>query len=227
MIPAIDPKVDYKALVRRGYNACASAYNEYRKTVPEVEIRGLSARLDDGGAVLDVGCGAGVPITKSLAARHRVTGVDVSREMINLARRNVPAGDFICADIMTVSLPPSSFDAVVALYSVFHIPREEHLHLFRRVHRWLKPGGLLLCTLSYHSEEGYTEEDFFGTTMYWSNYSLEQYVEMLTGVGFAPLATESTRHAHACEGTIPESNEDHPLVLARRGRLGRAERRRS
>ncbi len=167
--------------------------------------------------MLDVGCGAGVPIAKSLAARYRVTGVDVSQEMIGLARRNVSAGEFICADIMTVSLPPSSFDAVVAFYSVFHLPREEHLHLFRKTHRWLKPGGLLLCTLSHHGEEGYTEEDFFGATMYWSNYSLDEYMEMLTGVGFVPLEIQSTGCGYDYEGTTPQTNEDHPLVLARKG----------
>ncbi len=217
MIPATDPEVDYKAVVRRGYDACAAAYNESRKNAPGVEVRGLSDRLGDGGAVLDVGCGAGVPIAKSLAARHRVTGVDVSQKMLDLARRNAPTGDFICADIMTVTLPPSSFDAAVAFYSVFHLPREEHLRLFRRIHRWLKPGGLLLCTLSHRSEEGYTEGDFFGATMYWSNYSLDEYTEMLTGVGFVLLEIQSTGCGYDYEETTPKTNEDHPLVLARKG----------
>ena len=35
--------------------------------------------LDDGVSVLDLGCGAGVPIARSLSRRYRVTGVDVSR----------------------------------------------------------------------------------------------------------------------------------------------------
>ena len=214
MIPAIDPKVDYKALVRRGYNACAAAYDESRKTEPGIEIRGLSDRLDDGAAVLDIGCGAGTPIAKSLAARYRVTGVDVSQEMVHRAQRNVPTGDFICADVMSVRLPPSSFDAIVAFYSVFHLPREEHPRLFRRIHRWLRPGGYLLCTLSHRSEEGYTEEGFYGVTMYWSNFGLEEYIDILTGVGFVLLETKST--GCGCEDATQETSEDHPLVLARK-----------
>ena len=170
MIPAIDPNVDYKALVRQAYDACAAAYDASRKTEPGFEMRALLDLLDDGDAVLDIGCGAGVPIATSLAARYRVTGVDISPEMIYRARQNVPFGDFICADIMSATFPPSSFDAVVAFYSVFHLPRQEHPDLFRRIHQWLKPGGYLLCTLSHCSEEGYTEEDFHGVTMYWSNY---------------------------------------------------------
>ncbi len=149
MIPATDPKVDYKAFVRQAYDACAAAYDESRRAEPGSEIQGLSDRLNDGDSVLDIGCGAGVPIAKSLAARYRVTGVDVSPEMIQRAQQHVPAGNLKCADIMSIQMPPASFDAVIAFYAVFHIPREEHPDLFRRIHRWLKPGGYLLCTLSH------------------------------------------------------------------------------
>ncbi len=214
MFPATDPKVDYKAFVRQAYAACAAAYAESRMAEPGNEIRGLSDRLSDGDAVLDIGCGAGVPIAKSLAARYRVTGVDVSPEMIQRAQQHVPAGNFKCADIMSIQMPPASFDAVIAFYAVFHIPREEHPDLFRRIHRWLKPGGYLLCTLSHFSEEGYTEEDFFGVTMYWSNYSLSEYLVILTGAGFALLETKSTDSGY--ENATQEFSEDHPLVLARK-----------
>jgi ubiquinone/menaquinone biosynthesis C-methylase UbiE len=67
--------------------------------------------------------------------------VDVSPEMVRLARRQVPSGEFMCADAISVGFEPSSFDAVVALYSIFHIPREAQPALFQRLHRWLTPGG--------------------------------------------------------------------------------------
>ena len=181
---------------------------------PGIEIRGLSDRLNDGDAVLDIGCGAGTPIAKSLAARHRVTGVDISQEMIHRARQNVPTAHFLCTDVMSVRFPPSSFNAVVAFYSIFHLPREEHTVLFRRIHRWLKPGGHLLCTLSHYSEKGYTEEDFHGVTMYWSNFSHGEYREILTESGFHLVETKST--ASGYENATQEFSEDHPLVLARK-----------
>lgn len=214
MIPANSPETDYRALVRQGYDACARAYHESRKSQAPTEIRGLLDRLDDGSAVLDVGCGAGVPIAGALAERHRVTGVDVSREMVRLARRHVPTGDFRCADVMSVSFEPTSFDAVVGLYSIFHIPRERHAALFQQLHRWLRPGGYLLCTLSHQSEPGYTEDDFHGVSMYWSNYSLGEYLGTLADSGFAVLETSST--ACGCDETIQGTIEDHPLVLAQR-----------
>ena len=214
MIPATDPEADYRALVRRAYDACAQSYHESRKTQAPIELRGLLDRLDDGDSILDVGCGAGIPIARSLAKRHRVTGVDVSREMVALARGNVPAGNFICADVTSISFNPSSFAAVVAICSIFHLPRAEQPALLRRVHRWLRPGGYLLCTLSHNSEEGYTEDDFFGATMYWSNYGLSEYLETLAAAGFKVLETSST--ACGYDETAQGNIEDHPLVLARR-----------
>ena len=215
MKPADDPCADYRALVRKSYDRLASAYAASRVAKDHPELEWLQSRLDDGSSVLDIGCGAGVPITQLLAARFTVTGVDVSREMIRLARANVPRASFVQSDITSVEFDDSTFDAVVAFFSLFHIPREDHPRLFRRIRDWLKPGGYLMCTLSLDSEAGYTEDDFFGAKMYWSNYGLSEYEEMLTGIGFTILRTKVIGHGLS-EATYA-SSEQHPLVLATRG----------
>ena len=199
--------------MRRGYDTCAEAYDRSRRTEPGTELEALSIRLRDGDSVLDIGCGAGVPIARSLARRCRVTGVDLSPKMVRRARRNVPGGHFLCADIMSVDLPAASFDAAVAFYTVFHLPRELHADLFRRVHRWLCPGGFLLCTLSAYSEDGHTEDYFFDVTMYWSNYGIHEYREILTEICFSLLQVTTTGQGYE-EGKQPP--ERHPLVLARK-----------
>ncbi len=170
---ADDPTFDYKALVQRGYDRCADAYHEARSNEAGPELDFLAKRIEDGATVLDVGCGAGVPYTRALAQRFTVTGVDSSGEMIKRARANVPNGRFIHGDVMSVEFSPSSFNGAIAFYSIFHLPREEHPELFRRIYDWLQPGGYFLCTLTRFSEEAHTEDDFFGVTMYWSNYGLE------------------------------------------------------
>ena len=212
---ANDPLVNYKYLVQRGYDRCASAYAESRVREAHPELDLLSERLDDDASVLDIGCGAGVPITRRLAERFAVTGVDISSEMIRLAQDSVRCATFIHADITSIEFADSSFDAVVAFYTLFHIPREEHRGLFHRIHDWLKPGGYVMCTLSRHSEKAYVEGDFFGETMYWSNYGLAEYQEILTGLGFNVLTTLTIGHGQSeITGAPPEH---HPLVLARKG----------
>ncbi len=153
MQPANDPAVDYKALVQRGYDLCAASYEEARQGEADPDLDLLIRRLTNGAHVLDIGCGAGVPIARTLAQRFRVTGVDISSEQIRRARRNVPEGTFIQGDIMSVTFPSADFDAAVAYYTIFHLPREEHPELLQRLYGWLKPGGYLLAI-----GHGYTEE---------------------------------------------------------------------
>jgi cyclopropane fatty-acyl-phospholipid synthase-like methyltransferase len=214
MKPADDPTVDYRRLVREGYDRCSARYAEARRRESGRELELLAARLTPGSRVLDLGCGAGVPIAAALAREHRVTGVDVSSEQIRRARASVPGATFLLADAMAVEFPPESFAAVVSFYAVFHLPREEHEELFRRVHRWLAPGGYLAATVSHDREAAYTEDGFFGVRMYWSNWSREDYVEMLARLGFELLETSAIGHGYdAREARKPES---HPLLFARK-----------
>ena len=70
---------DPKSIVRRGYDLVSRAYRaddaddgEYSEWLDELE-----RRLAADAAVLDLGCGSGVPVARRLAKRYRVTGVDL------------------------------------------------------------------------------------------------------------------------------------------------------
>ncbi|MBE9523481.1 MAG: class I SAM-dependent methyltransferase [Chloroflexi bacterium] len=205
---------DHKALVEHGYDRCAGAYAEMRQSKTHESTVTLKDHLDDGAAVLDVGCGAGVPVARDLARSFYVTGVDISGVMIDRARINVPQGIFMHADIMSAEFPPSHFDAVVAYYSIVHLPREEHQALFHRIHQWLKPGGYLMATVGMKGQATYTNEDFFGVKMIWSNYGLSDYMVMLDKVGFNILAVSIVGHGYGQEHQM--SPERHPLLFAQK-----------
>ena len=213
MKPAKDPTVDYRSLVKRGYDQCADQYGSMRQNEVEPDVNLLIEMLDEGARVLDIGCGAGVPITRTLAQHFEVTGVDFSEEMVSLSRENVPDATFIHADVLEVNLPAAEFDAVVSFYAIFHIPKELHKALFQRMHRWLKAGGYLLVTVSDKNEEPYTE-DFFGVTMYWSNFGLQEYIEILSEIGFDIIKTTSVGHGY--EQSIETPEEHHPLIFAQK-----------
>jgi len=101
----------------------------------------LLAPLPAGSRVLDVGCGCGIPIASYLVDRgFRVTGLDGSPRLLDLARRAVPGAAFVQGDMRTAE-PDGPFDALVAWDSVFHVRRSEHAFLFTRFHGWLRPGG--------------------------------------------------------------------------------------
>jgi SAM-dependent methyltransferase len=135
-----------KDIVRRGYDALSY---RYRGDTEEPEhyatwLAQLRERVPAGGAVLDLGCGCGVPLTRDLAASgYEVTGVDLSAVQIERARRLVPAARFLHADAAQVGFPPSSFDAVVSLYALIHMPLDEQPSLLDRIGRWLPSGRVV------------------------------------------------------------------------------------
>ena len=210
MKPAIDPTIDYKHLVAEGYNTCAEAYEKARRETTHPEIKWLKKQLPNKATVLDIGCGCGLPVTRELAKRFTVTGVDISAEQIRRARKHVRHAEFFHSDIMAIDFPVGSFEAVVALYAVFHLPRGEQGRLFTNIRRWLKPGGLLLATLAVETEEPYIE-DFFGAEMYWSYYGMPEYIAMLAEAGFEIVNSGEVGHGYGAGA--PE--EIHPLVIAR------------
>src|SRR5262245_54193235 len=137
--------VDPERLVREGYDQIAEHYlaQATRPGSPRLDWVGrLAGLLAPGSAVLDIGCGAGVPVASSLVdAGHLVTGVDVSPRQIGLATELVPGATFVVGDIGDLSFATASFDAVVMLYVVHHIRRERIGRVFSDVRTWLRPNG--------------------------------------------------------------------------------------
>src|SRR5262249_1491306 len=142
---------DPKKLVADGYDQIAQRYLAWSALAPSPERMRYLGRLLDllpaGAEVLELGCGAGVPVTQALAERGHVTGVDISAEQLALAERFVPDAALIHADMTTLEFPVSSFDAIVSFYTLIHVPRDEHAGMFRRIAGWLRSGGLLFVTL--------------------------------------------------------------------------------
>lgn len=80
---------DPKDLVRRGYDAVSLRYDEAygAETKYQSLLGDLCQRIPAGGTVLDLGCGSGVPVARTLAAvGYRVTGIDISEVQIRRAR---------------------------------------------------------------------------------------------------------------------------------------------
>lgn len=64
-----------------------------------------------------------------------------------LARRQVPEATFQRMDMRDLAFSSAAFDAITAIYTVFHLPRVEHAVLFAGFARVLKPGGQVAADL--------------------------------------------------------------------------------
>jgi SAM-dependent methyltransferase len=183
---------DAKRLVARGYDQGALRYAAWQvEGNPAMRfVRDLDARLRDGADVLELGCGRGVPVTRELAKRHRVTGVDISAAQIELARHHVPEASFVHADYTALDVAAGSFDAVVAVLTLTHVPREEHPELLTRIGGWLHEGGFLLCSLGVGDVPGTIDEDWLGAPMYFSHYDADTNRRLVRAAGFELVRDE-------------------------------------
>jgi SAM-dependent methyltransferase len=180
--------VDPKRIVADGYDTIARRYLAWSALDPSPERMRYLARLLDlltpGVAVLELGCGAGVPVTQALAQKCRVTGVDISAAQIALAREHVPSATFIQSDMTALDFSRHSFDAVVGFYTLTHVPRTEHAALLARIHNWLRPGGLFFATMGANDAPGEIEHDWLGAPMYWSHFDAEMNRGLVRQAGF-------------------------------------------
>lgn len=129
------------------YGLFASFYNELlapgqSEWILSALERLLLDELPPGARVLDLCCGSGQIARQLLQRNFRVTGIDVSAEMIELARANAPGGEFLCDDARTFSVA-DSFDAVISTSdAVDHIlDLDEVAAVFGRVRAALSYGG--------------------------------------------------------------------------------------
>jgi cyclopropane fatty-acyl-phospholipid synthase-like methyltransferase len=184
-----DPR---KQTVETGYDELAPRFGEWAARVEgdpwERFVDELAGCLAPGARVLDLGCGNGQKIAR-LADRFDVTGVDISEEQLRLARAEIPDAEFVHADLAELDVPPESYDAVTAFYSISHVPREEHAALFGKIARWLRPGGLFLASLSSNGTDDWTEE-WLGVEMFFSGFDADTNRGLIREAGFELIVDE-------------------------------------
>lgn len=193
---------DLKSRQKQGYEAVAEQYNDWTKKhhhyrhkyieelckhVPELTAEESSPTL------VELGCGNGVPVLETLLSRNktlRVTANDMSEAQINFARGNLSSfGDrvtFSPGDMTKLSFKDASQTAVVALYSLVHLPQGEQVDMLRNIHAWLQPGGCLLANFEEQERTGAVMEGWLGEKgwMFMSGLGAKGSLDVLREVGF-------------------------------------------
>lgn len=214
----VPPDDEYVAeLVRDCYDQIAESYMaEVTRPGPaprHVWLDRFCRLLAPGSALLDLGCGPGVPTSAALvAAGHAVTGVDLSPRQIALASKNVPDARFRVGDVLSPTFDTASVDGVVMLHVITHIPRHRHATVLARIHDWLRPGAWLLINFGTHDSPAWLEENFLGYGVEsWTNgWAPERSLSHVEESGFRVEQAEQV-------GTVePAGPEEWLWVLAQR-----------
>ena len=188
---------DPKQIVASGYDRITKAYLRLVESsgsqVREKYLRTLAERVAAGGHVLELGCGAGTPMTQALSARFRTFGLEISPNQLALARQNAPLASLLRGDMVRLPFRDRAFDAVAAFYSMTHVPRAEHASLLAGIARVLRPGGYAVLTMGSADNPDGIDEDWLGAPMFFSHFDGDRNVALVREAGFEIVSAEDER----------------------------------
>lgn len=182
---------EMKKIVKAGYNLGKYAKyfgrNNNLSSFEKSYFNSLIKKLPQKSNILDLGCGTGLPFDSYLIDNgHDVTGIDIAENHIKTAKNNVKKGTFILGDYTKYKFNNNSFNAITALYSIFHIPKEEHESVIKMIYEYLLKDGYLLITMGVdETVDVEIDYDFCGNVkMAWSNYNSKKNIELIKRNGF-------------------------------------------
>ena len=221
-IPSLPPAASTAA----GYDLVAAEYA--RRIYGELEAKPFDRAFLDrfakgipAGEILDLGCGPG-HVGKYLRERGiPVRGLDISHEMVRVARELNPAIEFRQGDMREVPFADQFFAGVAALYSIIHLEPAELEPVFGELRRVLTPGGLLALAFHAGNEVRHVDELWgIRTSLDFVFFEPAQVARALRAVGFEVIES-STRAPY--EPPV-EAQTHRCYMVARRPSIGSADR---
>ena len=180
----------YVSETRTAYDTVAESYAEMLKgfladAVWDRAMLTAFAELTGEGPVGDLGCGPGrlTGYLKSLGLD--VFGVDLSPEMVAVARRTHPGIRFEVGSMAALDLADGSLAGALAWYSLIHTPPAELPVLVKELARVLRPGGRLLTAFQVGDNARRRIENAYGHEISADAYRLDVdfMVQLLTDAG--------------------------------------------
>ncbi len=207
----------FMSATRVAYDLVAADYaelldGELAKSPFDRAMLGAFAELVEPhlGVVADIGCGPGRVTDHLDSLGLEIFGIDLSPEMVAVARRAYPRLRFDVGSMTDLALADGSLGGVVAWYSIIHTPPQLLPSVFAGFHRVLAPGGVLLLAFQVGDEPRHLSH------AYGHDISLEAYrlppdgiVRMLTAAGF-------THEARLIREPGDREKSQQAFLLARR-----------
>jgi ubiquinone/menaquinone biosynthesis C-methylase UbiE len=161
-----------KALVRSVYQQIAAEYDERipgsgptDEGFTQAERDFVLGKVHAGHTVLDMGCGTGRFTVPMAATGALVTGLDISREMLDVTHAKLSehglSADLREGDMARLPFDDNSFDIVTSMLALMHIPLSDRGRVFAEASRVLRPGGRLILGVKNSLFEQFFKGDRF------------------------------------------------------------------
>jgi ubiquinone/menaquinone biosynthesis C-methylase UbiE len=181
----------HQAETIRTYNQRAKQYMKNTWAMVPNARKEFAAELPQGSLILDAGCAGGRDSKFFLSKRHKVIGIDISKEFIKEARKRVPAAHFIQMDLTKLKLKSESFDGVWANASLLHLQRKQVLPVLKSFYKILKPGGLLDVKVKKGTGEAVIAERLSGGfSRYFTFFSKREVEKLFRQAGFRVIFSD-------------------------------------
>ena len=171
--------------------------------------------VGDGTRLLDIGCGSGYAAAMAAALGASVTGIDITPELIEIARERVPDADFRVGTMDALPYADASFDAAVG-FNAFQFADDPD-HAVREAARAVRPGGLVAATTFAEPERNESTG---------LHLALEPLREAAPATGtHAPYELSAPGGLERLLSAAPASNSSTAARSRSRGRTTRSSRR--
>jgi ubiquinone/menaquinone biosynthesis C-methylase UbiE len=158
-------------------------------------INKFSSYLPKGARVLDAGCGSGRDSGILKTKGFNVTGLDISKGLLEVARKDYPEISFIYGDLLKLPFPQNSFDGICAQASLVHLETiEDTQTAIKEFHKVLKNGGIVQIFVKEQTKDNKTEvvsDKISNHDRFFQYYKKEEIIKLLEVYGFTIIHAEN------------------------------------
>jgi ubiquinone/menaquinone biosynthesis C-methylase UbiE len=197
------------------YDDNAKHYADVNSRIADLDqIEEFSKLIPKHGTVLDAGCAAGRDCQLFVEKGFVVIGVDVSKGLLEIARRNVPEANFIYANFLNLPFEDEAFNGVWAHQSLLHLETQDDVKVaLGEFWRVLKPNGTLLVLVKAQTGKTKTaivSDSFSKHDRFFQYFTVNEINSLLSEAGFKSSRISTYRE-------VEKNNDGRPdvsLILA-------------
>ena len=186
--------------LRNTYNLIAADYTkDHLDDTWDDDYREAFIRmLGKDSEVLDLGCGPGTDSSVLISHGLKVTGIDLSDELVRLAKNANPDGIFLQGNMLDLPFDSHKFDGLFAKASLLHLAKSDTPKALQEIVRVVKPGAIVHIAIKGGDGEKVVKEEKFGYEFerFFSFWASEDFATLLSDAGLSVTKTNSKLVGH-------------------------------